>query len=102
MKIDYKQLGLWLVCLALFVILGMVCPFKLIFGTLCPTCGMTSAWKSVLKGDISYAFQCHELFFLGPVIVFLVCCDFKNTRLKNWLLIGIGFCFLVHMIANIV
>lgn len=50
-------------------IFGTVCLFKALTGYPCPGCGMTRAWWSVLRGDITDAFYWHPLFLLAPVLV---------------------------------
>ncbi|MBQ8283467.1 MAG: DUF2752 domain-containing protein [Clostridia bacterium] len=45
------------------------CPIKLIFGVDCPGCGMTRAYKALLKLDIKSAFAYHELFPIPFIFV---------------------------------
>ncbi len=46
------------------------CPTKLIFGIDCPGCGMTRAYKALLRLDFVTAFHFHPLFPL-PAVVFV-------------------------------
>lgn len=66
---------------------GITCPIKYITGISCAGCGMSRAWFSLLRLDISSAFMYHPLFFVPPValVIFL----FKNKinkKLYNLLL----------------
>lgn len=71
----------WLI--ALFVILYMaimeifsdklgVCLIKNITGYPCPTCGMTRAYIALFNLDIAKAFYYHPLFFLIPILGFIL------------------------------
>ena len=58
--------GFWIALIFLFY----HCPFKFVFKTDCPACGLTRAYKSLLKFDIKKAFYYHPLFPI-PIIVLL-------------------------------
>jgi hypothetical protein len=46
----------------------MKCTFRKIFGLPCPGCGMTRAWKSVLRGNVKQGFDYHPLWWTTPFI----------------------------------
>ncbi|WP_294560434.1 DUF2752 domain-containing protein [uncultured Traorella sp.] len=73
-----------------------------IFHIPCPTCGMTRAWQSVLTGHISSAFTYPPLFFLGPVIIFLLLFDCKNSRIRDFLLGVISFLFFIVYLGRLI
>lgn len=47
-----------------FSLTGVGCPIKHLTGVSCPGCGMTRAWKSLLRLDFTKATQYHPLWFL--------------------------------------
>ncbi len=47
-----------------FSLTGVGCPIKYVTGVSCPGCGMTRAWKSLLRLDFAKAAQYHPLWFL--------------------------------------
>ena len=50
--------------------LGMMpCGFKLMFGIPCPSCGMTTSWSWLVRGEISHACQTH----FGGVLLGVFC-----------------------------
>ena len=48
--------------------LGVPCLFARFFGVPCPGCGMTRAWLSVLRLDLSAAFAYHPMFWSVPIL----------------------------------
>lgn len=50
------------------LLFGHACPINLVFGIPCPSCGMTRAVLSLLRGDIVTAFCMHPLVFTLPFI----------------------------------
>lgn len=53
--------------------LGMGCPFRFFLGVSCPGCGITRAWLSFFKGDLSLAFYYHPLFLtVAPMAVLVL------------------------------
>ena len=58
------------------------CLFKRITGLPCPGCGMTRAWFSLLKLDIEGAFYYHPLFWLAPVLVFVIALYMRKPARK--------------------
>lgn len=44
------------------------CVFQWLFGVPCPGCGMTRAWLSVLRGQLTAAFAYHPLFWTVPLL----------------------------------
>lgn len=51
---------------------GIGCVWKYLFGITCPGCGMTRAYISLLKGDISAAFGYHFMFWSVPILLIYV------------------------------
>lgn len=47
----------------------VLCPFRLLTGVLCPTCGMTRSWVHAAHGQWGEAFTQHAL---GPAVMLLV------------------------------
>lgn len=56
---------------AVMQLAGITCPIRYLTGISCAGCGMTRAWMSLLRLDISSAFAYHPLFWL-PVPAGLV------------------------------
>lgn len=56
---------------AFFSLLGIGCPIKFVTGVSCAGCGMTRAWLSVFRLDLSAAWHLHPLFWTVPVVVVL-------------------------------
>lgn len=86
-------LGLWLAAAVLF---GRACPFHSVTGLPCPGCGMTRAWLSLLRGDLTSAFRYHGMFWSLPVLLLLFFCDGRlfSRRWANlllWSLLLLGF-----------
>lgn len=55
-------------------LLGVTCPIKFLTGISCAGCGMSRAWLSLLRQDVSAAFAYHPLFWLpvpGAVLLLL-------------------------------
>ena len=42
---------------------GITCPIRFLTGISCAGCGMSRAWLSLLRGDLSGAFHYHPLFW---------------------------------------
>ena len=65
-----------IVIIALFYLMiesiGITCPIKFITGISCAGCGMSRAYISLFKGDISMAFYYHPLFILPPILLFSI------------------------------
>lgn len=60
-----------LAAIIIFVLLseltGLGCPFRVMLGITCAGCGMTRAYKALLRLDIAAAFNYHPLFWIVPV-----------------------------------
>ncbi|MCL2699370.1 MAG: DUF2752 domain-containing protein [Defluviitaleaceae bacterium] len=48
-----------------------ICPVYSLIGIPCPSCGMTRAWISALRGDLRMALGYHPLFWIIPLLPFL-------------------------------
>lgn len=63
-------------------IFGKSCPFRILFGISCPTCGMTRAFVSLIHLDIKSAFYYHPLFFTAPVFLLIFYAVIFNKYMK--------------------
>ena len=79
-----------------------LCVFRRITGLPCPSCGMTRAYISLFKGDISGAFLMHPLFPLVPVIAALVIIARYKKKHFTWLFITFGVIFIVTYIIRMI
>ncbi len=52
----------------LFFALGFSCPMLELLGIPCPGCGMTRAWRALLRLDLSAAFRAHPMFWSAPAL----------------------------------
>lgn len=82
---------------------GITCPIKFITGVSCPGCGMTRAWFSLLRFDISKAFYYHPLFFIPPfaLIILMVKRKIKPSIYKA-LLYSIFIVFILTYIYRLI
>lgn len=55
-----------------------LCMFLNITGVPCPSCGMSRAYLSLFRGDLSQAFYYHPLFFIPIGIIFVM-----NKKLRS-------------------
>ncbi|MDR3243896.1 MAG: DUF2752 domain-containing protein [Elusimicrobiota bacterium] len=62
-----------------------------------PTCGLTRAWISFFKQDISTAFAYHPLFLLAPILFFTIFNFNKNKIYKICSFIIVGIFFAVYI-----
>ena len=58
-------------CYALLERMGITCPILFLSGISCAGCGMSRAWLSLLKGDLTTAASYHPLFWIPPLAVFI-------------------------------
>jgi uncharacterized membrane protein len=64
-----------------------ICIFYNTTGVPSPSCGMTRAYKSLFRGDLSAAFKYHPLFILPPLLPLLFTKTIrKNKKLLNSLI----------------
>ena len=83
-----KQILIIIISLFILILLSLLglyrCPFRYIFGIPCPLCGMTRAFISLLKLDISKAFNYHA-FWPGIVVLFILYFIFlfKNIKINK-------------------
>ncbi len=64
----------------IFAFLNIECFFQRFLNIPCLGCGMTRAWKSVLRGDFSQAFEYHKAYLTIPIIFIYI---FKGNFLFN-------------------
>lgn len=63
----YRLIGAVSVIL-LFVLLDIECIFRKYLNIPCLGCGMTRAWKALLKGDFGKAFRYHRAYWTVPIL----------------------------------
>lgn len=70
-----KELLTIIGCVALYclvlTILNITCPIKYVTGISCAGCGMSRAFLSLIKGNITDAFNYHPLFWTVPIFVII-------------------------------
>ena len=82
--------------------IGGGCLLKDIFGTPCPSCGMSRAYLSLLLGDIKAALHFHPLFWIFPTAVgFGVAAALDKKRKKIWLALLAG-CIIIYFTCWII
>lgn len=59
---------LFLLVLVVWYVAQIPCWIRAWFHIPCPGCGMTRAWLSLLRGDLSAAFLYHPLFWTAPLL----------------------------------
>jgi len=93
--------GIFVFLIGLFIFFFYKCPIKLIFGVDCPGCGMTRAYKALLRLDLKSAFSYHELFPIPLIVVIYQIFRKKwNLGYKNELIFALFFlsAFLIRWI----
>lgn len=95
--------------ISIFILLfNTKCVFKSIIGVPCPGCGLTRAWISFIKGNISEAFYWHPLFLMIPALVILILLYFKGSFIKyrRYILIAIvtivGLYIIVYIVRMVI
>lgn len=84
-----------------FGIIGIGCPIKYITGISCAGCGMTRAYLSLLKGDVSMAFYYHPLWFLViPSAIFIFLKKKINIRIYKAVIAILIALFVVVYLAR--
>ncbi|WP_010250865.1 DUF2752 domain-containing protein [Acetivibrio cellulolyticus] len=67
-----------------------ICLFLNLTGIPCPSCGMTRAYVSLFRGNLSQAFSYHPLFLMPFVIIFIMHEKIRsNKKLYNGLIISL-------------
>ena len=81
-------------------IIGATCVIKWIFGVNCPTCGMTRAIISLLKGNVCEYFILHPLALPTAIIVYFSfhINNKKNKKIFNLILILLAILILAWYI----
>ncbi len=94
----------YIVCLLIFWWLKLPCLYKWLFGMVCPGCGMSRAYFSLLRLDFVAAFNYHPMFWSVPIVYLYFLFDGKLLG-KKYLdygilgLIAVGF--LINWIVNL-
>lgn len=92
-KKDFEALCVILAFYAVLLLGGITCPIRFLTGISCPGCGMTRAWFSLLKMDLSGAFHYHPLFWLAPVLlVFLF--KRESGKMLRAMMVAMGSLFI--------
>ncbi len=96
LKVKLLILGAVCAVLGLCFLFKPQCLFLTATGIECPACGLSRAWFSVFRGDITSAFGYNAMFWSIPLLVILYLTDGKLTGKKLidntiFILILIGF-----------
>jgi len=73
------------------------CPSRFLFGAPCPLCGITRAFKALVKGDLPLSFYYHPLWPLFAAAVTLYClysCDVIKLKKSTINIISACLCAL--------
>ncbi len=107
MKKITKQKAFEIIIITAFIIILFFfykCPFKLIFGIDCAGCGMTRAYKALLRLDFISAFKYHSLFPI-PIMVCIyqvfrkrICIGERNEKIGSIIILLL---FLIRWILKI-
>ncbi len=85
------------------------CPFRFITGIPCPGCGMTRAFRELVKGNIRRAFYYHPLWPMALGAAILLVLYFFDIIKPSWKIIEITavlaataliICYLVRIITG--
>lgn len=71
-KYRFPILAFMIYILSANTILHEGCPFEIILGVPCPSCGITRAMVHAIKFDFPKAFYFHPLFFTIPLILIVL------------------------------
>lgn len=96
--------GLFALLLAVWYWLDLPCIPRYITGFICPGCGMSRAWLSVLQLDFAAAFRYHPLFWCVPILAVYILYDgepIQNRKVNYWvlglLLAALLVCYLMRL-----
>ena len=71
---------------------GVLCPWRMLTGTLCPLCGSTTLVKRLLVGDVAGAWAANQLTFVAGCLLAVACVAWviqlaggPAPRLPRWL-----------------
>ena len=95
---------LYLIVVSIFYFFDLPCVFVKMFGVICPGCGMTRAWFSVIKFDFVSAFKFHSMFWSMPIIVFYLVFDgiFSKYKKINYIILSlIALGFIINWISKL-
>ena len=83
----------------LFLVYKFGCPIFEWFKISCPACGVTHAWRSLLRGEIAEAFKSNAFFIpLTALFLRIIYADLRNRRIKKTeYIIYIAFAVLVFV-----
>ncbi len=95
-KNDIRALLLIAAFYAVIELAGVTCPIRWLTGISCAGCGMSRAWLSLLRLDLSAAFAYHPLFWLPiPAALVLLFRQRLPKALVRWTLGAACALFLV-------
>jgi len=103
LKILYLVIGIGGLLLLLY--LQPSCVVKQQLGIVCPSCGLTRAWLSVLRLDFRSAFVSHAMFWVIPVVGFYILFDmrpFCNDKINYGILCGMSMVFILYFILRLI
>lgn len=92
------------IILAIYTLFDLNCPINKYLGFRCPTCGIMSAYRALLNGDIASAFAYNPLFLLAPLVAVIFCLDIKS-KVKDIIAIicaiAFGFLGIIRIISDL-
>lgn len=92
-----------IITITVLIITGIYeCPLYYFFGIKCAGCGMTRAYKALLRFDLKTAFEYHSLFPIPALLVVYHIFRKKiglNKRIENAILIMSGLMFFIRWIV---
>ena len=99
------SISLAIVILFLIFTKNYICPFYTIFNIPCPGCGMTRAFKALLKLDFKSAFNYHCLFPIPIIYALYIIYRRKykqNLKFESFLLVLSITCFIFRWITILI
>lgn len=80
LRLKILLFGLFALLLAVWYLLDLPCIPRYLTGIICPGCGMSRAWLSVLRLDFASAFGYHPMFWSIPVLALYILYDGEPIR----------------------
>ena len=91
-------LAAYAVFVGIMVAADIPCLIRHFTGVICPGCGMSRAWLSLLQLDLRSALEYHPMFWSVPVFllyIFYDGCLFRHKKLNDWILFSLLGAFLL-------
>ena len=87
---------------------GTPCLIRQLTGMICPTCGMTRAWRACIRLELKAAFSYHPMFWSIPVLALAFLLDGyafpgkKATNVIYWVtLLGFAATWLIRILCSL-